>query len=100
MPHDNAYLFNFELIQLFFLHLIQPRSGDKKSELLPTGWNGSKELYTLRYKSNDDKSIFLVKAITVDSTLIFNLMVTIQLYKILFQILSGYFSNVVRLHLQ
>uniref|UniRef100_A0A674C844 Proteasome inhibitor PI31 subunit n=1 Tax=Salmo trutta TaxID=8032 RepID=A0A674C844_SALTR len=52
----------------------EPRSGDKKSELLPTGWNGSKELYTLRYKSNDDKSIFLVKAITVDSTLIFNLM--------------------------
>ncbi|XP_045079037.1 proteasome inhibitor PI31 subunit isoform X2 [Coregonus clupeaformis] len=52
----------------------EPRNGDKKSELLPTGWNGSKELYTLRYKSNDDKSHFLVKAITVDSTLIFNLM--------------------------
>ncbi|KAM9524693.1 proteasome inhibitor PI31 subunit [Salvelinus alpinus] len=52
----------------------EPQSGDKKSELLPTGWNGSKELYTLRYKSNDDKSNFLVKAITVDSTLIFNLM--------------------------
>ncbi|CAB1354321.1 unnamed protein product [Coregonus sp. 'balchen'] len=52
----------------------EPLSGDKKSELLPTGWNGSKELYTLRYKSNDDKSHFLVKAITVDSTLIFNLM--------------------------
>ncbi|XP_019900072.1 proteasome inhibitor PI31 subunit isoform X1 [Esox lucius] len=50
------------------------RNGDKKSELLPTGWNSSKELYTLRYKSNDDKSDVLVKAITVDSSLIFNLM--------------------------
>ncbi|KAM6981383.1 proteasome inhibitor PI31 subunit isoform 2-T2 [Aplochiton taeniatus] len=52
----------------------EPRSGDKKTEMLPSDWCSSKELYTLRYQSNDGKSHFLVKAITVDSTLIFNLM--------------------------
>ncbi|KAI4892168.1 hypothetical protein NFI96_016422 [Prochilodus magdalenae] len=52
----------------------EPRDGEKKSELLPAAWNASKELYTLRYRSNDDKSNLLLKAITVDSTLIFNLM--------------------------
>lgn len=55
---------------------LQPRDGDRKSELLPTGWNTSGELYTLRYRSNDDKSNLLFKAITVDSTLIFNVMVS------------------------
>ncbi|KAL7891872.1 hypothetical protein AOLI_G00013480 [Acnodon oligacanthus] len=52
----------------------EPRDGEKKSELLPAAWNASKELYTLRYRSNDDKSNLLLKAITVDSTVIFNLM--------------------------
>ncbi|XP_056606598.1 proteasome inhibitor PI31 subunit isoform X2 [Triplophysa dalaica] len=52
----------------------EPANGEKKSELLPAGWNGSKELYTLRYRSKDDKSNLLLKAFTVDSTLIFNLM--------------------------
>ncbi|XP_076123897.1 proteasome inhibitor PI31 subunit [Alosa pseudoharengus] len=52
----------------------EPRDGDRKSELLPAGWNTSGELYTLRYRSNDDKSNLLFKAITVDSTLIFNVM--------------------------
>lgn len=52
----------------------EPRSGDKKSELLPTDWSSSKELYTLRYQSHDDKTRLLVKAITVDNTLIFNAM--------------------------
>ncbi|XP_018597754.1 proteasome inhibitor PI31 subunit [Scleropages formosus] len=52
----------------------EPQTSDKKSELLPQGWNGNKELYTLRYQSSDDKSRLLVKAITVDSSLIFNLM--------------------------
>ncbi|XP_066520565.1 proteasome inhibitor PI31 subunit [Hoplias malabaricus] len=52
----------------------EPRDGEKKSELLPRDWNSSKELYTLRYRSNDDKSSLLLKAITVDSALIFNLM--------------------------
>lgn len=53
----------------------QPKDEEKKSELLPQGWNESKELYALRYRSNDDRSNLLLKAFTVDSTLIFNLMV-------------------------
>lgn len=57
----------------------QPKDGEKSSELLPPGWNESNELYALRYRSNDDRSSLLLKAFTVDSTLIFNLMV-IQLY--------------------
>ncbi|XP_056130317.1 proteasome inhibitor PI31 subunit [Lampris incognitus] len=52
----------------------EPSNSDKKSELLPAGWNSNKELYTLRYRSNDDNGHFLLKAITVDSALIFNLM--------------------------
>ncbi|XP_026989242.2 proteasome inhibitor PI31 subunit-like [Tachysurus fulvidraco] len=53
----------------------EPLNGEKKSELLPASWNTNKELYTLRYRSNDDKSNLLLKAITVDdSSLIFNLM--------------------------
>ncbi|KAF4083591.1 hypothetical protein AMELA_G00143710 [Ameiurus melas] len=52
----------------------EPLHGEKKSELLPAAWNTNKELYTLRYRSNDDKSNLLLKAITVDSSLIFNLM--------------------------
>ncbi|KAJ8358894.1 hypothetical protein SKAU_G00154190 [Synaphobranchus kaupii] len=52
----------------------QPQHSDKTSELLPPGWNDSRELYTLRYQSNNDKSHLLLKAITVDSTLIFNIM--------------------------
>ncbi|KAA0713511.1 Proteasome inhibitor PI31 subunit [Triplophysa tibetana] len=47
---------------------------EEEIRMLPAGWNGSKELYTLRYRSNDDKSNLLLKAFTVDSTLIFNLM--------------------------
>ncbi|ROL50623.1 Proteasome inhibitor PI31 subunit [Anabarilius grahami] len=52
----------------------EPKDEEKKSELLPPGWNESKELYALRYRSNDDRSNLLLKAFTVDSTLIFNLM--------------------------
>ncbi|XP_062852814.1 proteasome inhibitor PI31 subunit [Trichomycterus rosablanca] len=52
----------------------EPKDGEKKSELLPTAWNVSKDLYTLRYRSNNDKSNLLLKAIRVDSSLIFNLM--------------------------
>lgn len=63
-------------IDFFFT---QPKDGEKSSELLPPGWNESNELYALRYRSNDDRSNLLLKAFTVDSTLIFNLMV-IQLY--------------------
>ncbi|XP_076003478.1 proteasome inhibitor PI31 subunit isoform X2 [Genypterus blacodes] len=52
----------------------QPSSSDKKSELLPADWSSNKELYTLRYKDCDSNTNLLLKAITVDSTLIFNLM--------------------------
>ncbi|XP_026205247.1 proteasome inhibitor PI31 subunit [Anabas testudineus] len=52
----------------------EPRSSDKKSELLPADWSINKELYSLRYRANDSDSQLLLKAIVVDSTLIFNLM--------------------------
>ncbi|KAM7401574.1 hypothetical protein PAMP_016879 [Pampus punctatissimus] len=60
-------------MSLFFcVFSLQPRSSDKKSELLPAGWSTNKELYSLRYKYCDIQ--FLLKAIAVDSTLIFNLL--------------------------
>lgn len=52
----------------------EPRSSDKKSELLPADWNSSKELYSLRYKTKDGDNQLILKAIPVDSVLIFNLM--------------------------
>ncbi|XP_069568780.1 proteasome inhibitor PI31 subunit [Brachyistius frenatus] len=52
----------------------EPRSGDKKSELLPADWSSNKELYSLRYKANTTDTPMMLKAISVDSTLIFNLM--------------------------
>ncbi|XP_030585629.1 proteasome inhibitor PI31 subunit [Archocentrus centrarchus] len=52
----------------------EPRGTDKKSELLPADWSSNKELYSLRYKANNSDTQMLLKAITVDSTLIFNLM--------------------------
>ncbi|XP_044040219.1 proteasome inhibitor PI31 subunit [Siniperca chuatsi] len=52
----------------------EPRSSDKKSELLPADWSNNKELYSLRYKAIDSETQLLLKAIAVDSTLIFNLM--------------------------
>nr|XP_046241004.1 proteasome inhibitor PI31 subunit [Scatophagus argus] len=52
----------------------EPRSTDRKSELLPADWSSSKELYSLRYKAKDSDTQLLLKAIVVDSTLIFNLM--------------------------
>ncbi|XP_074532036.1 proteasome inhibitor PI31 subunit [Halichoeres trimaculatus] len=51
-----------------------PSSTEKKSELLPADWSQSKELYSLRYKPKDSDSQLLLKAIAVDSTLIFSLM--------------------------
>ncbi|XP_010789372.1 proteasome inhibitor PI31 subunit-like [Notothenia coriiceps] len=53
----------------------EPKGSDKKSELLPTDWNSNREeLYSLRYKAKDSETQLLLKAISVDSTLIFNLM--------------------------
>ncbi|MED6285355.1 hypothetical protein CHARACLAT_028449 [Characodon lateralis] len=51
----------------------EPRSSDQTSELLPADWSNNKELYSLRYKDDSDTQVVL-KAIAVDSTLIFNLM--------------------------
>uniref|UniRef100_A0A8C7ZKR4 Proteasome inhibitor PI31 subunit n=1 Tax=Oryzias sinensis TaxID=183150 RepID=A0A8C7ZKR4_9TELE len=50
----------------------EPRSGDRKSELLPADWSSNKELYSLRYEGADAK--MLLKAVPVDSAVIFNLM--------------------------
>nr|XP_014348289.1 PREDICTED: proteasome inhibitor PI31 subunit isoform X2 [Latimeria chalumnae] len=52
----------------------QARGKEKKSELLPAGWNKNKELYTLRYRSNDGNKALLLKAVIVDSTAILNVM--------------------------
>ncbi|XP_029468550.1 proteasome inhibitor PI31 subunit [Rhinatrema bivittatum] len=47
---------------------------ERKSEKLPVGWNSNKELYSLRYKSQDDTSQILLKAIMVENTMILNAM--------------------------
>ncbi|XP_063070870.1 proteasome inhibitor PI31 subunit [Engraulis encrasicolus] len=77
-PQDVVVCFvHWELVQNGYKCLgtgDEPRDGEKKSELLPATWNGNQDLYSLRYRSNDDKSTLLVKAIIVDSTLIFNVM--------------------------
>uniref|UniRef100_A0A8C7ZP03 Proteasome inhibitor PI31 subunit n=1 Tax=Oryzias sinensis TaxID=183150 RepID=A0A8C7ZP03_9TELE len=52
----------------------EPRSGDRKSELLPADWSSNKELYSLRYEGADAK--MLLKAVPVDSAVIFNLMIS------------------------
>ncbi|KAF7711362.1 proteasome inhibitor PI31 subunit [Silurus meridionalis] len=77
-PQDAAVCFiHWEIVKSGYKCLgtgDEPIPGEKKSELLPASWNTNKELYTLRYRSNDDKFNLLLKAITVDSSLIFNLM--------------------------
>ncbi|KAF6089050.1 proteasome inhibitor subunit 1 [Phyllostomus discolor] len=52
----------------------QPGSSDKKSELLPAEWNSNKDLYTLRYQSKDGSRRLLVKAITVENSMIINVL--------------------------
>ncbi|XP_009081112.1 PREDICTED: proteasome inhibitor PI31 subunit, partial [Acanthisitta chloris] len=47
---------------------------ERKSELLPTGWEANKEVYTLRYKSTDDARELLLKAIMVEDNMILNVM--------------------------
>ncbi|CAL8337652.1 unnamed protein product [Lota lota] len=49
-------------------------TGDRRSELLPAGWSDNKDLYSLRYQGNNSEDHILLKAITADSSLIFNLM--------------------------
>ncbi|NXA03537.1 PSMF1 inhibitor, partial [Sapayoa aenigma] len=52
----------------------QPGPDERKSELLPTGWEANKEVYTLRYKSTDDAHELLLKAIMVEDSMILNVM--------------------------
>lgn len=52
----------------------QPLSSDRRSELLPPDWSSNRELYSLRYTDEHSDTQMLLKAIAVDSTLIFNLM--------------------------
>ncbi|NWV82795.1 PSMF1 inhibitor, partial [Dasyornis broadbenti] len=47
---------------------------ERKSELLPAGWEANKEVYTLRYKSTDDSRELLLKAIMVEDSMILNVM--------------------------
>uniref|UniRef100_A0A8B9NY29 Proteasome inhibitor PI31 subunit n=1 Tax=Apteryx owenii TaxID=8824 RepID=A0A8B9NY29_APTOW len=53
---------------------LQPGPDERKSELLPAGWQANKELYTLRYKSTDDSRELLLKAIMVEDSMILNVM--------------------------
>ncbi|KAM9062072.1 proteasome inhibitor PI31 subunit isoform X1 [Antechinus flavipes] len=50
----------------------QPGPDDKKSELLPSGWNANKDLYVLRYETTDKSKELLLKAIMVDDSMIIN----------------------------
>ncbi|NXH52276.1 PSMF1 inhibitor, partial [Rhabdornis inornatus] len=52
----------------------QPGPDERKSELLPAGWEANKEVYTLRYKSTDDAQELLLKAIMVEDSMILNVM--------------------------
>jgi len=54
----------------------QPNTSDKKSELLPAGWNNDQTVYTLRYVNESDGKIYLFKAIPVDNTVVVNIMRT------------------------
>lgn len=56
--------------------LLQPGPDERKSELLPAGWEANKEVYTLRYKSADDAHELLLKAIMVEDSMILNVMVS------------------------
>lgn len=55
---------------------LQAGADERKSELLPAGWEANKEVYTLRYKSTDDARELLLKAITVEDSMILNVMVS------------------------
>ncbi|XP_026547774.1 proteasome inhibitor PI31 subunit, partial [Notechis scutatus] len=53
---------------------LQAAPNERKSEMLPAGWNADKELYTLRYRLKDDSHDLLVKAILMDNSIILNVM--------------------------
>lgn len=67
-------------VMIFLLSTVvssQPGPNDKKSELLPAGWNNNKDLYVLRYEYKDGSRKLLVKAITVESSMILNVLVSL-----------------------
>ncbi|KFP30966.1 Proteasome inhibitor PI31 subunit, partial [Colius striatus] len=47
---------------------------ERRSELLPAGWEANKELYTLRYQALSGARELLLKAIMVDDSMILNVM--------------------------
>lgn len=52
----------------------EAQSSDKKSELLPADWSVVKEPYTLRYKPTDGDTLFTLKGIPIDASILFNFM--------------------------
>lgn len=56
----------------------QPGPSDKKSELLPAEWSNNKDLYALRYESKDGARKLLVKAVTVEKSMIINVLVSVR----------------------
>jgi len=54
----------------------QPNTSDRRSELLPDGWNDDQSVYTLRYVNEADGKIYLLKAVAVDNTVIVSLLNT------------------------
>ncbi|KAK2140918.1 hypothetical protein LSH36_1205g00086 [Paralvinella palmiformis] len=46
----------------------------KKSELLPSGWNDSQDIYTLQYVQEQNKHIYMLKVIKIDEELIVHFM--------------------------
>ncbi|XP_068172391.1 proteasome inhibitor PI31 subunit [Antennarius striatus] len=79
-PHDAVVCFvHWNIIKSGFRCIgsgDEALSSDKLSELLPTDWSDNKELYSLRYKTTDKETVMLLKAIVVNSNLIFNMMNT------------------------
>ncbi|KAK6183594.1 hypothetical protein SNE40_011043 [Patella caerulea] len=50
------------------------KSCDKKSEMLPKGWNSDENLYVLRYNQTSNNKIFILKIIKIDDSLMVNFM--------------------------
>lgn len=56
----------------------QPSPSDKKSELLPAEWSNNKDLYALRYESKDGSRKLLLKVVTVEKSVIINMLVSVR----------------------
>lgn len=71
----SSFIFPSSCLFLWYFDDRQARSSDKKSELLPSDWSSNKVEYALRYASEQGDGQLLLKALLVDSALVFNLMV-------------------------